>query len=37
MTHSWVVNMVVDSHILLYVLKVYKPRVYNGYVGLEIC
>lgn len=36
-TDSWVVDTVLDSHISLYVLKVYKTRVYNGYVCLEIC
>lgn len=28
-TDSWVVDTVLDSHISLYVLKVYKTRVYN--------
>lgn len=30
MTNSYVVSTVVDSQILLYILKVYKTGVYNG-------
>lgn len=30
--NSYVVSTVVDSQILLYILKVYKTGVYNGYL-----
>lgn len=32
MTNSYVVSTVVDSQILLYILKVYKTGVYNSYL-----
>ena len=37
MTNSCVVSTVVDSQILLYILKVYKTGVYNGCICLESC